>query len=289
MPHSDSAFASPADGLAVAVHAWAPDGAPRAVVQLLHGVAEYADRYDRLAGALTAAGYLVVAADHRGHGDSTGDAVPLGSFGAAGWTGLVGDAVELTRRIAAEHSGLPIVLLGHSMGSFAVQQILVEHSADYAVAVLTGTTALDVFGAALAESGGGDLTALNAAFEDRTGYEWLSRDEAEVDEYVRNPRSGFDLDDAVLPEMLSSAARLADPAVLAGVRVDLPVLLVSGTADPLAGGGAQIELLAQRYRDAGVRDVTVRLWPDARHEVFNETNREEVVAEVLAWLAEHVH
>lgn len=284
MQHDDAVLPSPADGLGLAVHTWRPDGRPHGAVQLLHGVAEFAERYDRLASALTGAGWLVVAADHRGHGGSIGDDVPLGSFGAGGWAALVGDVSAVTRSIDEARPGLPIVLLGHSMGSFAAQQVLLDHSAAYAAAVLTGTTAVDVFGAAFAEQGGGDLTALNAGFAPRTGYEWLSRDESEVDEYVRDPRSGFDLDDRVLPQMLSTAARLADPAALAGIRTDLPVLLMSGTDDPLAGGGDLVRLVAQRYRDAGLTDVEVDLYPGARHEVFNETVREDVTADLLGWL-----
>lgn len=280
MPGSTS-FPSPADGLAIAVHTWRPEHEPVGVLQLEHGVAEHATRYDRLARALTGAGWTVVANDHRGHGASTGPDVPRGSFGAAGWAGLVADVVELTRRLREAEPGLPLVLLGHSMGSFAVQQVLLDHSAEVAAAVLSGTTAVDVFGAALAESGGGDLTALNEGFEPRTGFEWLSRDEAEVDAYVADPESGFDLDPDVLPAMLGTGDRLADPS---GVRADLPVLLLSGTDDPLAGGGDLVRLVARRYRDAGVLDVDVDLYRGARHEVFNEVDRDEVTADLLGWL-----
>ncbi len=289
MPHTDTVVPSPADGLGLAVHHWEPAGAPRAAVQLLHGVAEHAERYDRLAAALTAAGYVVVAHDHRGHGGSIGDGVPRGSFGASGWSGLIGDAAAVRRRIAAERPGLPIVLLGHSMGSFAAQQLLLDRAPDYAAAVLTGTTAVDVFGSALAEQGGGDRSALNEGFEPRTGFEWLSRDEAEVDAYVASPLTGFDLDEQVMPAMFSGGDRVADPAAIARIRRDLPVLLLSGTDDPLAAGGQLVELVAQRYREAGLTDVTVELYPGARHEVFNETNRDEVVAHQLDWLSAKVH
>ena len=131
------------------------------------------------------------------------------------------------------------------------------------------------------------LEAFNAGFEPRTGYEWLSRDEAEVDAYVADPLCGFELPDATVPALFGAAATLADPAALARIRSDLPLLVVSGTADPLAGGGDLVQVLAQRYRDAGVADVTVRLYDDARHEVFNETNRDEVTRDVIAWLDAH--
>ncbi len=268
---------------------WEPPQNPRGVVQISHGVAEHGPRYDRLAAALTAAGYAVYAHDHRGHGSSISDQVTLGGFGAAGWSGLVADLVALGDRIHGEQLDLPLFLVGHSMGSFALQEAILDRSDLYAGAVLSGSTALDVFTAGLAEAGGDsvDLTAFNAGFEQRTGYEWLSRDEAEVDKYVADPLCGFDLDPETIPALFGSAARLGDPEALAGIRSDLPILLVSGDADPLAGGGQLVEVLGQRYRDAGVTDVTVRLFPGARHEIFNETNRDEITAYVIDWLADH--
>jgi alpha-beta hydrolase superfamily lysophospholipase len=287
--YTTSTVPSTVDSTPLTVYAWPPPAEPRGVVQITHGVAEHAGRYDRLAQALTAAGYAVSSHDHRGHGASVSEEVALGGFGAAGWSGLIADLVALSERLRSERSDLPLFLIGHSMGSFALQEALLEHSDLYAGAVLSGTTAVDIMAAGLSTSGesSGDLSAFNASFEHRTGYEWLSRDEAEVDKYVADPLSGFTLDDATIPALFSSGAQLADPNVLAGIRADLPVLLVSGDADPLAGGGQLVELVGQRYRDAGVTDVTVQLYPGARHEIFNETNRDEVTAFVVDWLGRH--
>jgi len=277
---------SKVDATPLTVYAWPPPDEPRGVVQISHGVAEHAGRYDRLAQALTAAGYAVSSHDHRGHGASISEAVALGGFGAAGWSGLVADLVALGKQLHAERPDLPLFLVGHSMGSFALQEAILDHSDLYAAVVLSGSTALDLLAANLSASGEatGDLSAFNAGFEHRTGYEWLSRDEAEVDKYVADPLSGFDLDAATIPALFGSAGRLADPEALAGIRSDLPILLVSGDADSLAGGGQLVEVLGQRYRDAGVTDVTVRLFPGARHEIFNETNRDEVTSYVIDWL-----
>jgi alpha-beta hydrolase superfamily lysophospholipase len=293
MESTTSSFHSPVDGLAVATYRWAPAGAPRAAVQLAHGVAEHATRYERLAEALTAAGYLVYANDHRGHGASigaaTGGDVTLGSFGAAGWPALIADAVEFSESIRADNPGLPLFLIAHSMGSFAAQEIILDHSQLYRGVVLTGSTALDLLAQGLAAAGDGpvELTAFNAAFENRTGYEWLSRDETEVDKYVADPLSGFDLADDTVPQLFTAAARLADPEALAGIRNDLPILIASGQEDPLSGGGQLVGALAQRYRDAGVTDVTLTVYPGARHEIFNETNRDQVTADVIAWMSAH--
>lgn len=283
-----SDFPSPVDGIAVATYTWGADLAdPRAVVQIAHGLAEHGERYARLATALVDRGYVVVAQDHRGHG-RTAEATMLGDFGDAGFAGLVSDVAALGSLLREQYPDLPLFLLGHSMGSFAAQEVILDHADQYAGVVLSGSTSLDVLAANLAQSPEpAGLEAFNAGFEHRTGYEWLSRDEAEVDAYVADPWCGFDLPEVTVPLLFSSAQRLADTAELAAIRPDLPVLLLSGTADPLAGGGALIDLLAQRYRDAGVEDVTAILYTDARHEVFNETNRDEVTADLLAWLDSH--
>ena len=284
--YTKTSVPSKVDATPLAVYAWPPPDVPRGVVQISHGVAEHAARYDRLAKAFTAAGYAVHSHDHRGHGASVSETVARGGFGAGGWSGLVADLVAVGEQLHAERPDLPLFLVGHSMGSFALQEAILDHSELYTAVVLSGSTALDLLAANLSASGeaGGDLSAFNAGFEHRTGYEWLSRDEAEVDKYVADPLSGFELDAATLPALFGSAARLADPEVLAGIRSDLPILLVSGDADPIAGGGRLVEVLGQRYRDAGVTDVTVRLFPGARHEIFNETNRDEITDYVIDWL-----
>jgi alpha-beta hydrolase superfamily lysophospholipase len=210
----------------------------------------------------------------------------LGDFGPPGFSGLIDDVAAYGASIARE--GLPLFLLAHSMGSFAAQAVLLDHSTQYAGVVLSGSTALDVLAGSLAQSEGPvGLEAFNAGFEHRTGYEWLSRDEAEVDAYVASPLCGFDVPADAIPQMFEQAARLADPELLSGIRPDLPILIVSGQADPLSGDGQLVQLLGQRYRDAGLSDVTTRVYPEARHEIFNETNRDEVTADVVDWLAAH--
>ncbi len=282
-----SSFVSSADGTEVATYAWTDiDGEPVGAVQIAHGLAEHGARYDRFATALNKAGFLAFATDHRGHGRTGADR--LGDFGAVGFDGLIADVVEYGASIASDHSGVPLFLLGHSMGSFAAQSVIVDSADQYAGVVLSGSTALDALAAGLAESEGpAGLEAFNVGFEHRTGYEWLSRDESEVDAYVADPWCGFDLPDEMVPSLFAPAARLADPTVLAGIRKDLPLLIASGTDDPLAGGGQLVELLGQRYRDAGLADVTVTLYPGARHEILNETNRDEVTNDIIGWLTRH--
>lgn len=287
MAHTRGSFSSPIDGIALSTYSWEQaTGSVRGVVQIAHGLGEHAGRYDRLADALNGAGYLVYAADHRGHGESIVD-VP-GDFGDAGFDGLIADIAAFGASIAADHEGLPLFLIAHSMGSFAAQSVILEHSEQYAGLVLSGSSAVDMLAAGMAEAEGPvGLEAFNVGFEQRTGYEWLSRDEAEVDKYVADPLCGFDPPEASMMGMFSAAATLGDTSALGRIRPGLPVLIVSGEADPLSGAGQLVQLLGQRYRDAGLTDVTVTVYEGARHEIFNETNREEITADVVAWLQAH--
>lgn len=167
--------------------------------------------------------------------------------------------------------------------------VLLDHSDAYAGVVLSGSSALDVMAASLTAGGTAPagLEAFNKGFENRTGYEWLSRDTAEVDAYVADPLCGFDVPAQTMAQLFIDTDRLADPAALGGIRPGLPMLIASGEDDPLSGAGRLTQLLAQRYRDAGVTDVTARVYPGARHEILNETNRDEVTGDIVDWLTAH--
>ena len=271
-----------AHDVALTAYRWDPSGTPRGIVQLTHGMGEHLLRYEPLAGALTAAGFVVIGQDHRGHGASAQGA--WGVLGEGGWDELVRDIGRVSDAARADFPDLPLVLLGHSMGSFAAQQYVLDHSDELAGLVLTGTAVLDLLEPALDLSQPMDLSAFNAPFEHRTGYEWLSRDEAQVDRYVADEQCGFGLSDVDGRQMFASARQVADPARLAGLRRDLPVWIAVGEHDPVNGQLALVNPLVQRLEDAGLSDVTLVVYPEARHEVFNETNRDEVVADLLAWL-----
>ncbi len=278
-------FSYPArDGLEIIAYRWEPDGPPRGIVQLTHGMGEHLLRYAELAAALTARGFLVHGQDHRGHGATIGSGIP-GEIGPTGWDELVHDVALLVERARAEQPGVPLVLFGHSMGSFAVQQYLLDASDRVDAAVLSGTGLLDLLEPALDLDAPLDLASFNAPFAPaRTDYDWLSRDEAQVDAYVADARCGFGLDVAGTKGMFAAARAVADPERLAAIRSDLPVYITVGDADPVNAQLALVHPLVGRYRAAGLTDVTLRVWPDARHEVFNETNRAEVVADLLTWL-----
>ena len=283
MPSSSFSYPS-ADGTQIAAYRWDPAGEPRAAVQLTHGMGEHAQRYEHVATALTDAGYVVYAQDQRGHGASA-DPERLGDLGEGGWNALVDDIGLLSARIRAEHPGLPLVLLGHSMGSFAVQQYLLDHSDDVDGVVLTGTAVIDLLEPALDLDQPLDLTMFNAPFQPaRTDYDWLSRDEAVVDAYVADPLCGFGIDTESAKGMFVGARRLADPAQLAALRSGLPVYIAVGEADPVNGALTVLTPLTDRLTAAGLTDVTVVTYPEARHEVLNETNSDEVIASLIGWV-----
>ena len=227
----------------IAAYRWDPTGEPTAIVQVTHGMGEHALRYGHLAATLTDLGYVVYAQDHRGHGRTAGSPEALGQVGADGWTELVQDIGRLTTVAREAHPGLPVVLLGHSMGSFATQQHLLDHSGDVDAVALTGTAVLDLLEPALDLDQPLDLAMFNAPFEPaRTDYDWLSRDEAQVDLYVEDPLCGFGLDGDAGKQMFVAARALADPdrvgaiaARPAGLRRRRRARPGQRSARPLAG------------------------------------------------------
>ena len=279
-------FTYPAkDGLEIVSYRWDPASQPRGAVQLTHGMGEHVLRYSALAGALAKGGLVVYGQDHRGHGATARSADELGQLGPDGWTRLVEDIDLLVSRVRDEQPGLPLVLLGHSMGSFAVQQYLLDHNDRVDAVVLTGTTALDLLEPALDLDKPIDLAAFNAAFEPaRTEFDWLSRDEEIVDAYIADPRCGFGIDTDAAKDMFAGARRMADPGQVAAIRPDLPVYIAAGELDPVNANLALLNVLVDRYRAAGLADVTVRTYPGARHEILNETNRDQVEADILDWI-----
>lgn len=273
------------DGTRLVGQRWTSDQDVKAAVVLAHGMGEHSLRYDRLAKALNAAGYDVLAVDHRGHGRTAGIAgAALGDFGEVGWDGVVADFALTVRSTIGERPDLPVVVLGHSMGSWVVQQFLLDHADAVAAAVLSGSAALDRVAALVDPEADVDLSAFNAPFQpSRTDYDWLSRDEAEVDAYVAEPLCGFGITADGARGLVAAAERLADPAALAAIPDGFPIYVVSGSADPVNAGLTWLEPLVDRYRAAGA-EVTTSYHQDARHEVFNETNRDEITAGVIGWL-----
>lgn len=258
-------------------------GAPKAVIQIVHGIGEYATRYEPIAQALVEAGYAVYAGDYRGHGATgvhqhDGDLTKLGRLGPGGIRAVIRGMRQLRDIAAADNPGVPIVLLGHSMGSLLGQRMLNESADGYDGVVFTGTAYRT-----LRHMNSGDLSKRHRV-PGGTGHEWLSRDPAVAAEFKENPLT-FDAKVAKLFGIADGLRLLGRPRRLGR---DIPMLIMIGSEDPL-GGPKSVELLAEAYRTrGGLSDVSVTVYPDARHEVFNEINRDEVVADLVEWLGTRV-
>jgi alpha-beta hydrolase superfamily lysophospholipase len=272
------------DGAEIVAFRWEPDGAPKAVVQITHGVGEYVRRYHHVAQSLVDAGYAVQGQDHRGHGATAGSEAALGKIGAAGWTELVRDIGILADLGRQQWPGVPLVLLSHSLGSFATQQFLLDSSDQVDAVAMTGTSVLDMLEPALDLDADVDLAMFNAGISPaRNGFDWLSRDDGTVDAYLGDPYCGFGLDPDGMKAMFGGAHPVADADRMAAVRSDLPLYGAVGAMDPVGGQGALATMLVERYRAAGLTDVSLKVYEGARHEILNETNRAEVIADIVAF------
>ena len=282
MRRDDFSFNSE-DGLEIAYYRWRAPGKAAAIVQIAHGMGEHSLRYAHVAEFLNQNGFHVYANDHRGHGQTAKGRESLGDFGNGGWNGLVADMVTLTSLARTREGRLPVILLGHSMGSFAAQQYVLDHSPLIAGLILSGSAAVDKL--QIDPSQDADLTAFNRGFEPaRTQHDWLSRDPAAVDAYEADPLCGFGINKTAMQTMAAGASRLVDPAALAQIRKDLPIYIFAGDKDPINHGLEWLKPLAERYRAAGIANVSEKYYPEGRHEMLNETNRDEVMHDLASWL-----
>ena len=269
------------DGTRISAWRWDAQGPFKAVLQIAHGMGEHALRYGAPFAPLRAAGIAVYANDHRGHGRT---ATTLGDFGPGGFAGVVDDMAVLSRIARRENPGAKLVLMGHSMGSFALQIYLLQHSDLIDAAVLSGSAALDMLPPP--DPSGNALEAFNKPFEPaRTPFDWLSREAAEVDKYIADPLCGFSMNEASMMSLFVAAQPLFAPDALKAIRPDLPIYLFAGDRDPLNAGLTALTPLVERYRAAGVRDVTHDFYPGGRHEMLNETNRADVVQNLARFIA----
>ena len=306
-PSEQTQTVSAGDGTQLHYFRWEPAGPVKAIVQVCHGLAEHAERYGRFAQAANAAGYAVYAQDHRGHGRTGQASGQRGVFAERdGWDTVVADLHTVGKRIRADHPGLPVFLLGHSMGSFLARAYAIRHGREIAGLVLSGT-AMDP--GLLGKVGGGIAAVIgkargratpsklldtmsfgkyNAAFKpNRTDYDWLSRDNAEVDRYVADPECGWVASAGMFQDLVGGLSLVNRDAEVRLIPADLPIALFSGELDPV-GGRTAVTAVAAQLRRVGVVDVTTHVYPGARHEILNETNRDEVMGDILEWLDTHL-
>ena len=285
---------------------WQPEEGTkqRGALLIVHGMAEHAARYAHVAERLTKEGFVVYAHDQRGHGKTARNKEDLGFFAEdSGWLRVVQDISTLLTRIQQAHPSLPIFLIGHSMGSFLSQYFIFDHSDKLAGVILSaavdtvgplrrvGQVAAQVERLRIGKRGRSKLLHamsfgdFNKPFQpSRTDFDWLSRDHADVDAYIADPLCGFVITTQMWLDCLFGFGEIARRDLRTRIRKDLPIYLVGGDRDPVTRKGAGLKGLAQAYADVGLRDITLRLYPEGRHEIFNETNREDVLHEIAAWL-----
>jgi len=276
------------DGLSIACEKWSGHHEPRGVVQIAHGLGEHMGRYAELAKLLVEDELVVYGNDHRGHGLTAKPSDSFGDFGPAGFDQLVEDMVSLRVIAKNEHPDKPYILLGHSMGSFAAQQFVLDHSHSIDGLALSGSGALDGL-ARIAQSvaAGEDLMKLmNAGFEPaRTSSDWLSRDNAEVDKFINDPLCFPSLKPESMQSFLDAFPRLADPREIRKIRDDLPVYILSGGDDPVGQKLEGVRVLIDRYGSAGPTSIAHDFYSGARHEILHEINRRDVTTNLLVWMS----
>ena len=287
------------------IHAcrWTPEGQPKAVLQIVHGIAEFVERYDKFAEYLTGLGYVVVGEDHMGHGQSINGEGIQGYF-HSGWFAAIEDTMQLMKDTMAQYPGIPYVLFGHSMGSFMARTILCKYpDSGISAAIICGTGWQPAFALpalikvveAICKKTGETLpneklqglvfgSYNNKVEHPRTEYDWLSRDNKIVDAYIAHPLCGFTASCGLLREMMKGILYIERPNNLAAMRKDLPVFFIAGGDDPVGSYGKGVKHAAEAFKKAGMTDVSVRIYPLCRHEILNEINKEEIFEDVVQWL-----
>lgn len=286
---------------------WLPEGAPKAVLQIVHGIAEYIERYDDFAQNLTKQGIMVVAEDHMGHGRSVNGEGIQGYF-HGGWFTAVEDTMTLLRGTRAAYPGLPYILFGHSMGSFMVRTILCKYpDSGICAAIICGTgwqsaallppviTLIEQVCRKDGETKPSPFLqqlvfgSYNRRVEHpRTEYDWLSRDVKQVDAYIAHPMCGFTASAGLLRELMKGIRYVEKPENLAAMQKDLPVFFIAGGDDPVGSYGKGVRKAAEAFKKAGTQKVSLRIYPLCRHEILNEINKEEIYEDVTDWIWEQI-
>lgn len=283
-------------------------GQVRCILQVVHGMAEYAERYEEFAAFLVERGFVVTGDDHLGHGKSVGQGGKQGYFCEQDpATVLVRDVHRLKKLTEELYPGVPYVLMGHSMGSFITRNYLCRYGTGISGAVIMGTgmqpkAVLDmarlVAGIQRLFCGSGHVSRLldRLAFggygrgitDRRTAFDWLSRDRERVDRYIADPMCGFTFTVNGFGALFELVLRLYSPENLAAVPRELPVFMVSGDADPVGDYGKGVRRAYDSLVAAGLTDIRLKLYPGGRHELLNETNRSQVMQDICRWVEENV-
>lgn len=292
------------------VHEWVPDCDLNGVIQIAHGVSEYIERYERFARFMAAKGFVVVGNDHLGHGKSVQSQDDLGYFADTdGWIKVVDDIEALRALTETKYPGIPYFLFGHSMGSFLTRTylcrfpyaplagvILSGTGQNPAPVIMAGALTCDAEILHLGPHGRSQLVndlafgAYNKDFQpERTPFDWLSRDEKSVDKYVADPLCGFNCTVNLYRDMMFGLKYISEKRNLDKMNKELPVYFMSGDKDPVGANGVGMVKAYTMFVKAGVRDVKYKLYPDGRHEMLNELNRDEVMKDISDWIFSKVY
>jgi len=289
-----------ADGHRILVDCWQPEGEVRALLHIFHGLGEHAARYDRFARRCVAQGFAVAAHNHRGHGENCAPD-GLGHYAdKGGWDKVISDALKVQTEMIDRFPGVPLILFGHSMGSYIAQSFIMRHPANIDALALSASTwpnrielrmgrllasilALFLGRATKSEllnkMGFGDFNKPFAP--NRTDFDWLSRDPAEVDKYIADPLCGAPSSNQLWRDLLAGMLEISTGNALAKIA-DLPILIMGGELDPV-GGTSGLGKLSKAYQATGHTAVTLRIYADGRHEMLNETNRDDVTDDLIDW------
>lgn len=291
------------------VREWLPDSAPVGVVQIVHGVAEHMPRYDDFAQFLASRGYVVSGNDHLGHGDSIRKPEEQGYFAeAGGWELVVGDVRKLRETLVERYANVPQFMFGHSMGSFITRTYIIRYHDGPDGIILSGTgqqaKPLVAAGIALANAeikahgpaycsqlvNKAAFGAYNKKIKDPiSDYDWVTTGKESLEEYLNDPLCGFVPTVGLFRDMFTGVKYISNPRNVARVDKSLPILLVSGKEDPVGDYGKGVIRAYNGYVDAGLEDVSLKLYPGARHELLGrgDSNREQVFQDVFDWISNH--
>ena len=290
------------DSHEILLRCWLPESRPKACVQILHGLAEHSARYERFANAVTVRGLAVIAYDHRGHGAAYAEGTPAHFADRDGWERVVADVGYVNRAIRQAMPATPLVLLGHSMGSYIAQSFAMRAPETIDLLILSGSTAPNRAEVRIARGLAWLIAAFtraasparlmntlsfgkfNDAFKpNRSEFDWLSRDPSEVDKYIADSHCGQLASNRLWFDLLGGLLQISTPDAIGRLPKDLPVLIAGGELDPV-GGKPGLTQLHEAYAASGLTDASLRLYPEGRHEMLNETNRDAVTADILDWI-----
>lgn len=290
------------NGMPIYYQVWKPNTTVKGIVQIAHGIAEHKMRYDHVAKYLVEAGYVVYANDHICHGKTANG--KLGKYeGDNFWTDAVDDMYTLSQIAKKEYDGLPLILLGHSMGSLLSREYVVKYKDEVDLLILSGTAGwLKVLGTIgywissfviLFIGRGGQSPKLRAFFFDdfnkkfkpnRTSLDWISRDENEVDKFEKDPLRIIDFDMGILIDLINGSKRVNQNHIFSETRDNLPIYIFSGDHDPVGEMGKGVLRVHDNYKKSGSIDIAYKLYPNGRHEMFNEINNSKVLEDLVKWI-----